>query len=96
MTRIPSDASEVHAPESALAWAASYSWIRDRLDLDAVHERPNDLVVSVDDDRWVRDVTGAAPLSAVIRVDRDLQELTDRLHRLASGLIELAEEVAST
>ena len=91
MTRIPDDMSEVHAPQDALAWAASYGWIRDRLDLEQVRAR-NDLVMDVGEGRWVRDLVGPAPLAAVLRVDRDLQELTDRLLGFFSGLIDLAEE----
>jgi hypothetical protein len=95
MTRIPRDMSEVHAPESALAWAASYGWIRDRLDLDAVRDRAEDVVVFVDEDQWVRDLTGPAPLAAVVRVDRDLQELTDRLIDFLGGLVDIAEDTTN-
>ena len=91
MTRIPRDMFEVHAPEHALAWAASYGWIRDRLHLDAVRDRAEDVVVFVDEDQWVRDLTGPPPLAAVVRVDRDLQELTDRLIDFFNGLVNLAE-----
>ena len=91
MTRIPEDMSEVHAPDDALAWAASYGWIRDRLDLDQVRAR-TDLVIDVGDDRWLRDLIGPAPLAAVVRVDRDVQEVIDRLLRFFSGLIDLAED----
>jgi hypothetical protein len=92
MSRIPQDASEVHAPDETLAWAESYGWIRHSLDLDAVRERGDDVVVLVDDDRWVRNLTGPAPLAAVVRVDRDLQELADRFEEFLGALVNLAEE----
>jgi hypothetical protein len=91
MSRIPDDMFEVHAPDDAVAWAASYGWIRDQLDLEQVRAR-NDLVIDVGDDRWVRDLIGPAPLAAVVRMDRDLQELIDRLLRFFSGLVDLAED----
>jgi hypothetical protein len=95
MTRIPRDMSEVYAPDTALAWAASYGWISDPFDLDAVRERPNDVVFVVGEDQWVRNLTGPAPLAAIVRMDRDLQDLTERLLRFFSGLIDLAEDGAS-
>jgi hypothetical protein len=85
---------EVHAPDDTLAWASSYGWIRDRLDLDQVRAR-NDLVIDVGDDRWVRDLLGPAPLAAVVRVDRDLQEFIDRLNEFVARLSDLAEEAGS-
>jgi hypothetical protein len=92
MSRIPRDMSEVHAPKVAVAWAASRGWIYDDLDLDAVRGRADDVVVLVDDDRWVRNLAGPAPLAAVVRVDRDLQELVDRYDRMISGLMDVATE----
>jgi hypothetical protein len=91
MSRIPENMFEVHAPDDAVAWAASYGWVRDGLDLEDVRAR-NDLVIDVGDDRWVRDLIGPAPLAAVVRMDRDLQELIDRLLRFFSGLVDLAED----
>jgi len=90
MSRIPDDMFEVDAPDDALAWAASYGWIRDQIDLEQVRAR-NDLVIDVGQDQWVRDLIGTAPLAAVLRIDRDIQELTDRLLGFFSGLIDLAE-----
>jgi hypothetical protein len=67
----------------------------DRLDLGAVHDRADDVVVLVDDDQWVRNLTGPAPLAALIRVDRDLQELTDLLIQFLGGLVDLAADTAN-
>lgn len=95
MSRIPRDMFEVHAPDETLAWVASYGWIRDLIDLEQARERQHDLVIEVGVDRWMRDLTGTAPLAAVVRVDRDLQELIDRLERFFAKLSDLAEETGS-
>jgi hypothetical protein len=95
MTHIPENMSQVHAPDTALAWAASYGWIRDAIDLEHARGRGDDVVVLVDEDGWVRNLTGPAPLAALVRADREVQELIDRLLRFASGLIDLAEDIAN-
>jgi hypothetical protein len=95
MSRIPRDLFEVHAPDETLAWVASHGWISDLIDLEHAYQRRNDLVIEVGADRWMRELTGTAPLAAVVRVDRDLQELIDRLERFFAKLSDLAEETGS-
>lgn len=87
------DGTDVHAPTHTLAWAASLGWVLDddEIGLDVVRDRAHDLVLTVDPDRWLRNLTGPAPLAAVVRVDRDLHELTVRLNHICTLLIDAAE-----
>jgi hypothetical protein len=81
----------VRAPAETVAWAALYGWVLDPTDLRAIH-RAGDLVLLVEPSGHITGLSGLASLAALVRVDRDLQELAARLDRVVSLLGEAASE----
>jgi hypothetical protein len=84
-----SDSTRVPAPPGALAWTPDWGWILDELDL--LQARAQDeRVYRVGEDGLVREASGAASLTALMRLDREVHMLTrqigDLIERLSNAL----------
>jgi hypothetical protein len=88
-THHASESTSVSAPPGALAWTPDWGWVLDELDL-LQARAANERVYDVDDDGLVREVSGAAPLAALMRLDREVHMLTrhigDLIERLSNAL----------
>jgi hypothetical protein len=84
-----SESTRVPAPPGALAWTPDWGWVLDELDLLQARAQ-NERVYRVGDDGLVHEASGAASLTALMRLDREVHMLTrqigDLIERLSNAL----------
>lgn len=84
-----SESTRVPAPPGALAWTPDWGWVLDEIDLLQARAH-NQRVYTVGEDGQVHGTNGAASLTALMRLDREVHMLTrqigDLIERLSNAL----------
>jgi hypothetical protein len=87
----PDGPAAVRAPVEALGWSPQRGWLTSADELDEAMLE-GELVLSADDDGWVRDVEGDCSLALAMRIDREVTQLSIAFTDLYERLLNAAEE----
>jgi hypothetical protein len=89
MSAVAPGPEDVPAPRAAVGWSARDGFVSDAARLDAV--RGQGAVALMVHAGMVRDVFGDAPLTAVIRLDREVAALAGEVESLHTRLLDVFE-----